>query len=108
MLFLVGCMGARLSLVWLVSKGILTTYIAIVAAMISLGFTVIYLFDLRKVGAETFGKPIWWNTLRPVHALLYGSAAYLMFMGNNERAWKFLLFDTVVGLLFFIRHHALA
>lgn len=98
-------MGARFSLVWLTYKDILTPYIAAMTAIIALGFSIIYIFGLRKTGAETMGQPIWWNNLRPVHAVLYGATAYLLFRGNNGLAWKILLVDTLIGLGFFMRHH---
>jgi hypothetical protein len=77
-------------------------YLAIIPAI---GFLVIYLFNLRPTGPETFGKKIWWDRLRPIHAGLYFLFAYLAVNGRED-AWKALFIDAVVGLNAFILYHA--
>ena len=67
------------------------------AAMIAIGFMVIYLTGLRKSGPETFGEPIWWDDLRPIHAFNYGLFA-LLALHDNPEAWKVLFIDTIIGL----------
>lgn len=71
-----------------------------VAILPVLGFLYLYLSGVRnKTGA--FGEKIWWNSLRPVHALFYGLFAYFAITGNRN-AWIFLLLDAMVGLGGFI------
>ena len=48
-------------------------YLAIIPAI---GFSYIFLTGSRKTGIEVFGSKIWWNKLRPLHAILYGLFAY--------------------------------
>jgi hypothetical protein len=101
LLFLFGCMGARLGLVW-VAKNYPRPLIP-VAACISFGFMYIWANGLRKTGPETFGERIWWNDLRPLHSLLYALFAVLAFRGN-ENAWKVLLLDVIIGFSAWVHH----
>ena len=105
-LFLIGCIGTRAALTWLAyaAPPSLLPYIGAVAAIIAIGFFTIYLFDLRKTGAEVFGERIWWNSLRPVHGALYAAFAVLAFQ-QSKNAWMFLAADTLLGLLVFLNHH---
>jgi hypothetical protein len=64
----------------------------------------IFLTGIRKTGFEVFGEKIWWNNLRPVHALLYTLFAYNA-IHKNKNSWMFLLADVVFGLLSFLWHH---
>lgn len=97
-LFLIGCMGTRFFLTWLAAtqKNLLRP-LGIFAALVSTGFLFIYLTGLRKSGPETFGEPIWWNDLRPIHAFNYGLFA-LLALHDNHDAWKVLFIDTLLGL----------
>ena len=67
-------------------------YLALVMAA---GFIYIFLTGSRKTGMETFGDKIWWNDLRPVHALMYGLFAYNA-INKNQKAWIFLLIDVTL------------
>ncbi len=106
LLFLVGCIGVRSLLVY-VSKNAsmknlqLLGYAALLPA---LGFAYIFLTNSRKTGGEVFGDKIWWNSLRPVHALLYALFAYFAIM-KNKNAWKILALDLVIGLSSFVIYH---
>lgn len=97
LLFLFGCMGARLGLAWLAyafpAQLPLMGALALVPA---LGFFVIWAGDLRKTGPEVFGDRIWWNDLRPVHAVLYATFAALA-LHRVPQAWVVLLLDAAVG-----------
>jgi hypothetical protein len=77
----------------------------IITFSIATGFMIIYFGGLRKRGLETGGDIIWWNDLRPIHAFLY----YIFSISNyyfNNRAWRILLLDTIIGLSsFFIFHY---
>ena len=61
--------------------------------------------SLRPSGPETFGAPIWWNSMRPIHALLWLLFAISAIM-KKEYAWKFLALDVVLGLasIFFLKY----
>ena len=63
LLFLFGCIGTRLLFTFFAKYASINIlkimgYIALLPAI---GFFLIYTFGLRKTGAETLGKPIWWN-----------------------------------------------
>ena len=66
----------------------------------AIGFTYIYLTDSRKTGPEVMGDKIWWNDLRPIHALLFFLFAYEAINYKTE-SYKYLLFDVILGLLAF-------
>ncbi len=108
LLFLFGCIGTRLSFS-LLAKTLSVSYLPLLgylALIPAIGFLVIYMFGLRKTGNEVFGDTIWWNDLRPIHAMFYGLFAYLA-ISKNSNAWIVLLVDTMLGLGAFLRHHAL-
>lgn len=69
-----------------------------------LGFLYIYFTKSRNTGAEVFGGKIWWNFMRPIHALLYLTFSVLAFQKSNF-AWIPLLIDVVIGLLAFLNYH---
>jgi|TARA_B110000971_G_scaffold221140_1_gene267074 hypothetical protein len=106
-LYLVGCMGARSTLTYIVKnhpdkyKNILTAMLLIPA----IGFAYIYLNGLRKTGGEVFGDKIWWNNLRPVHSILYLITAILVFL-KNKKAFYVLAVDTLIGLVAFTLYHS--
>ena len=106
LLFLFGCIGARIMLAYIVQlygiqyKNELTALLLIPAC----GFTYIYMNGLRKTGIEVFKGKIWWNALRPFHAFMYFLAAYFVFTTNNS-AYKVILADTLVGFIAFVCYH---
>jgi len=107
LLFLIGCIGTRLFLVYL-AKTISIAYLPVLgyAALIpAIGFMYFFLTGTRKTGPEVFGDKIWWNNLRPVHAALYALFAYNA-INSNPNSWMFLLVDVILGLVAFVRHHA--
>ena len=107
-LFLGGCIPTRLFFVYLAKYGAswIQTLLGYIAFIIATGFMLIYLFGLRKTGAETGGERIWWNDLRPIHSFLYYWFSYtILFSKNKTDAWKILLADVVLGLLAFLYHH---
>jgi hypothetical protein len=108
LLFLVGCIGSRFLLV-LFAKYISIEYLPIlgyIALVPMIGFTYIYLTGSRKTGGEVFGDKIWWNNLRPVHALFYGLFAYNA-INKNSNSWIYLLIDVIFGLISFLVYHYL-
>lgn len=106
LLFLIGCMSARLFLVYLaktLSKKHLK-YMGYLALIPAIGFAYIYLTGSRKTGGEVFGDKIWWNNLRPVHSLLYFIFVY-MAIHSSDKAYIPLLIDVVIGLIAFLFYH---
>jgi hypothetical protein len=106
LLFLIGCIGTRTLLVY-VSKNININYLPLLgylALIPTIGFTYIYLTGSRNTGAEVFGEKIWWNNIRPVHAILYGLFAYNA-INKNKMSWVYLLIDVLFGLFSFLAHH---
>jgi len=72
--------------------------------MISIGFIYIWLTGSRPTGPETFGEPIWWNHMRPVHALIYTLFAYKAITRQRD-AWEYLAMDVVLGLFVYAMHN---
>lgn len=106
LLFLIGCIGLRTLFVY-IAKTIDSKYLPIlgyIALIPAIGFSYIYLTDSRKIGGETFGEKIWWDDLRPIHACLYFTFAY-MAITKDSRAWIILLIDVALGLSAFIYKH---
>ena len=105
-LFLIGCIGARVLLAY-VAKVIDLEYLPLIgigALVIGIGFIYIYITGARKTGLEVGGGKIWWNSLRPVHGMIYLVVAYYAI--NKQRiAWKFLAIDVVIGLIAFLTYH---
>ena len=107
LLFLIGCIGTRLFLVYL-AKTISLQYLPVlgyIALLPAIGFMYYFITGTRTTGPEVFGDKIWWNDLRPVHAALYGLFAYYAIQKNRD-AWLILLVDVIIGLGAFVHHHA--
>lgn len=105
-LFLVGCIGTRTLLAY-TAKTVSTPNLQIMgwlAILPVIGFTYYFVSGTRQTGVEVFGERIWWNNLRPLHALLYSVFAYMAIMGMRG-AWKILALDVVIGLIAFIWKH---
>ena len=107
LLFLGACIPSRILFVLLARYGNQTIkkIIGLVAFMIASGFMIIYFGKLRETGIETGGEKIWWNHLRPVHAIIYYLVFYNIFFANPMNAWKLLLIDVLIGLLSFLQFH---
>ena len=106
LLFLFGCIGVR-SLFVIIAKNISLIYLPILgylALLPAIGFVYIYVSGSRKIGAETFGEKIWWNDLRPIHAVLYFLFGYNAILGKRI-AWIYLLIDVIFGLISFLLFH---
>ena len=69
-----------------------------------LGWFYILFIGKRDTGREVFGEKIWWNSLRPIHMILWALFAYLAITGSRN-AWIVLLIDTMFGLASFLIHH---
>ena len=109
LLFLLGCIIVRLLFVYIayIINPRYLKFLGFLAIIVSIGFITIYLFGLRKTGPETMGQPIWWDSLRPFHSLMYLIFGILAILGIQKYAWIALLVDVLVGLTAFIIHHKL-
>ncbi len=108
LLFLTGCIGSRLGLVYIAYRNsgkALSELLGALALLPAIGFFYIYLTGGRKTGPEVFGDRIWWNSLRPFHGLLWALFAVLALF-RVPWAWVVLLVDVLVGLVAFIAHHS--
>jgi hypothetical protein len=79
--------------------------LGLIALIPATGFLVLYLgcFE-RKSGA--FGQKIWWNDLRPIHALLYIVFAILSFR-KSDYAYVPLLIDVIIGTIAYFVYHGI-
>ena len=102
-LFLFGCIGMRLLFV-IIAKNVsikILHYLGYLALLPAIGFIYIFTTGSRQTGAEVLGDKIWWNNLRPLHALIYGLFAYNAIIGNTQ-SWIYLLVDVLIGLISFL------
>jgi hypothetical protein len=106
LLFLIGCIGTRLLLVYLAKNldPYYVKYLGYISILIGISFIYLFFSGARKTGPEVFGDKIWWNYLRPIHGILYLLFAYNAINGNNK-AWMFLLLDVIIGFISFIIYH---
>jgi hypothetical protein len=106
LLFLIGCIGIRFYFVYFAKNSDIASLknIGYLALLPAIGFMYIYITGSRDTGLEVFGDKIWWNNLRPVHALLYFLFSYNAINGNKN-AWIYLLIDVLIGLNSFIIFH---
>ena len=106
LLFLIGCIGTRLLLVYIAKNVNMTLlkYMGYLLLLPAFGFFYIFFTNSRKTGPEVFGDKIWWNNLRPIHGLLYLLFSYNAINGNKN-AWIYLLVDVLFGLIAFLAHH---
>jgi hypothetical protein len=105
--FFILCLGVRLCIA-LIAKNLSTKALklsAFPALLLGISFISLYLFDLRKNGIEAGGK-IWWNSLRPVHGMLFVLYSIYAFKGEKN-AYIVLLLDVFIGLLAWINKYCL-
>jgi hypothetical protein len=106
LLFLIGCIGLRVFFVVLAKEINIDNlpilgYLAILPAI---GFLIIFITGSRKTGPEVFNDKIWWDSLRPVHSLLYGLFAYNA-INKNPDSWIYLLADVILGFSSWLIYH---
>lgn len=106
LLFLIGCIGSRMLLVFLVKNTNVNNLpmLGYIGLLPALGFIYIYVTGSRKTGIEVGGEKIWWNDLRPIHGILYILFAYNAIYKHAD-AWKYLAADVVFGLVSFLIYH---
>jgi hypothetical protein len=104
LLFVVGCIGIRTFFV-ITAKNInkdYLPYMGYIAVLISISFIYQFIKKERIIGA--FNNEIWWDKLRPIHAINYGVFAY-MAINKSSNAWIPLLFDVIIGLTAHLYYH---
>tara|TARA_A100001015_G_scaffold310722_1_gene412643 strand:+ start:1486 stop:1836 length:351 start_codon:yes stop_codon:yes gene_type:complete len=104
LLFLIGCIGARLLLTYIVYKlnKKYLPYLSIIGFIIGLGF--IFSYITKKERGSTFNQKAWWHQLRPIHSAFYLWFAYLALI-KNKLSYVPLLIDTIFGLISFLIYH---
>jgi hypothetical protein len=108
LLFLFACIPSRLALTAL-AKYIPPSYLpymGLITLGMAVGFIYLYFSGKRESGPETFGKPIWWKNFRIIHGLNYLLFSYMAFQ-KSANAYLVLLYDTLFGLMIFLKHHFL-
>ena len=106
LLFLGLCIPSRFLLAY-IAKVLPLQYLPLMGILLLgpvIGWIYIYITNSRNSGLETFGAPIWWNYMRPIHAFLYFICALLAF-NKNPRAYMLIIIDTIIGLLSFLKYH---
>lgn len=108
LLFLAGCIPARLILAYLpqkLSPENLKLF-GIVLVAISIGF--LYLYSTGgRMNAPEAGGYTWWHEMRLIHGMLYTTAAIYAFRGSSYASIP-LVIDVVFGLILFLHHHYLS
>jgi len=80
-------------------------YLGYIGLIIGISFLYIFITGTRETGFEVFGDKIWWNKLRPIHALLYLLFAYSAIIQKSKKSWIYLLVDVIIGLIGFLLFH---
>lgn len=106
LLFLGGCIPARLFVVWLAKITPLNylPYLGALALFPAIGFLYLFFTGKRQIGLETQGAPIWWAPFRLIHGLIYFGFAYAAIQ-QVAMAYQILLLDVCLGLGLFLWHH---
>ena len=105
-LFLVGCIGMRSLFAYIaaITPSAYLPYLGLLALLPVIGWTYILVTGGRKTGLEVDGERIWWNGLRPLHAVNYAAFAAAAIM-KSRNAYLFLVWDVILGLGAWINHH---
>ena len=96
------CIFVRLSLaysVYYVQKMQVRYMFAFLYFILSVGALYQYIIKTRTVGA--FHNKVWWDSLRPIHALLFLFTSIGLFY-KYKYSYVFLLLDTVISVLGYI------
>jgi hypothetical protein len=103
--FLGGCIAVRTALT-VIAKLYpeLAQTLAPLALLPVVGWLYIYFVSGRDTGPEVFGGKIWWNELRPLHAMLWSLFSLYAWKGKSY-AWILLGADTALGLGAWVWHH---
>ena len=104
-LYLIFCIGTRLFITYKIKyhNPKYKQYYSIFLLLISLGFIMQYTLKFRK--KALLGNEIWWDSIRPIHALLYFIGTILVYT-ENKNAYIPILIDTIIGLFFFTKYYS--
>lgn len=111
-MFWIGCIGTRVALAVIAKLYHTFFFVRLMAyAGILLSVSYLYLFfsGARKTGVEVGGGLIWWNLLRPIHALLWGTFSYMVLGGSREtrsKSWMALAADVALGAGAYLIHYS--
>lgn len=107
LLFLFGCMPARLLIALLAYKININylPYISLIFIAIGASFIYLYLTNSRLKAAEAGGET-WWKNLRPIHGVMYILAGIYALKKSRISA-LILLIDVLFGFGAFVYHHSL-
>ncbi len=104
LVFFFGCIGARILLTF-TAKNINNHYLPFIGYfLLILSLSEIYQYITKSIKEGPVGGPIWWDHLRPVHAIIYAIGAF-MAINKSSNTWYVLLFDTLLGLSSFIYYN---
>jgi hypothetical protein len=105
-IFIFGCIFIRICLV-AIAYNINVDYLpytGYIAAIIGIGFLIIFLGGYRKTATEIYCDVVWWNHLRPLHGILYLLYSYLA-INKNQNAYLVLLVDVIIGFISGMNFH---
>ena len=106
LLFLLLCIPIRVHIVYF-AKTLSPQYVFYLGLLMIIPALVMlytYFSNTRQTGAETFGAPIWWNSIRPLHGLLLLCFS-LMAINKHNNAYIPLALDVILGFTAFIVNH---
>ena len=94
------CIIIRISLIYLAYISLYSPYLnpffSLFYLTIGVGSAYQYITKYRKYGA--FGQKIWWDYLRPFHAIFYLFASFLIYTKNTLFVLV-LIIDTLMGIV---------
>jgi hypothetical protein len=118
MLYFGVCLSLRALIAYAFYRGAPARFLPIMgvlAIMVAIGFMLIYLFEWRQGSTTETGKgcTVWWNDLRPIHAVLYllAGVSTLMYWKQGNGGGKiegrprwlgslFLSMDVCIGVVY--------
>jgi hypothetical protein len=102
-LFIIGCLGVRLLIMFIIKDFIPNhslPYFGFFGFIIA--FILYWRYHTFKPGERGFfGGPVWWNKVRPIHAVLYLIFGIMCF-AQYSGAWIPLLIDVIVAAVVFL------
>tara|TARA_B100000073_G_scaffold335092_1_gene328344 strand:- start:343 stop:690 length:348 start_codon:yes stop_codon:yes gene_type:complete len=104
LLFIFGCISARLLLIVITKNIPLKNLPYLSPLFLTMGLGFLYYFLSKKDKGFTFDQKAWWQFLRPIHSILYIVTAYLAY-SKNRKSYLVLTLDLFIGIVFFILHH---
>lgn len=99
------CILSRIFLVYLAKSISIDKlrYLGYLTMIPAIGFFYIYFTNSRKTGIEVGGNKIWWNSLRPIHGMIY--FIFSIAAINKYNLWYLLLIDVIIGIIAYFIHY---